>query len=122
MRLHHAYFTIPSDGADVLRHFYGDLLGLPEIPKAEVLAAMPLIWFAVGDDHLHFCLDDTWDVGHKDHHVALLFDDLDPVLERLRSAGHEISQAPTFQDYGYTRFYVRDPWNRRVEMITPLVK
>jgi catechol 2,3-dioxygenase-like lactoylglutathione lyase family enzyme len=119
MRLHHAYFTIPSDGADALRHFYGDLLGLPEIPKAEILT-MPLIWFAVGDDHLHFCLDDTWDVGHPDHHLALLFEDLDPVLDRLRGEGYEIGQLPSFEDYGYKRFYVRDPWGHRVEMITPL--
>lgn len=120
MRLHHAYHTIPASGAADLRHFYSDLLGLKEIPKARVLADRALIWFEVGEDHLHFCLDDTWEKGHGDHHVALLFEEIDPVLARLRGEGLEVFQNSSFDDYGYKRFYTYDPFGRQVEMITPL--
>jgi catechol 2,3-dioxygenase-like lactoylglutathione lyase family enzyme len=121
MRLHHAYHTVPADGAAALRHFYGDLLGLQEIPKADILAEMPLIWFAVGDDHLHFCLNEAWERGHVDHHIALLIEDPEPVLARLRAAGVEIHDKDPFRDYGYTRCYVYDPFGRQVEVISPLV-
>ena len=120
MRLHHSYHTIPATGADPLRHFYGDLLGLPEIPKARILTDVPVIWFGVGEDHLHFRLDDTWERGHIDHHIALLIEDLPPVLDRLQKAGLEIHQKEDFDDYRYKRYYVIDPFGRQVEMITPL--
>jgi catechol 2,3-dioxygenase-like lactoylglutathione lyase family enzyme len=120
MRLHHCFHTIPTSGAADLRHFYSDLMGLPEIPKARILEGMPLIWFGVGDDHLHFCLDDSWERGHDTHHIALLIEDLPPVLDRLRGAGLEIHQKDDFDDYRYKRYYVIDPFGRQVEMITPL--
>ena len=120
MRLHHSYNTIPTSGAAELRHFYSELLGLQEIPVARILAGRPLIWFQVGDDHLHFCLDDTWERGHPDHHIALLMEDLTPVLDRLRGAGLEVHENLAFDDYGYTRYYVFDPFGRQVEMITPI--
>jgi catechol 2,3-dioxygenase-like lactoylglutathione lyase family enzyme len=120
MRLHHAFHTVPVAGAPELRHFYADLLGLVEIPRADVLADMPLIWFKVGEDHLHFRLDDGWERGRRDHHIAIMFDDLTPVLQRLRDDGYEINQLPSFQDYGYKRYYVYDPFGRQVEMITSL--
>ena len=121
MRLHHAYHTVPADGAGALRHFYGDLLGLPEIPKASILKDSPLIWFQVGDDHLHFCLDATWERGHDDHHIALEVEDPEPLLARLRAAGLEIHAKDPFDDYGYTRCYVYDPFGRQVEMISPFI-
>jgi catechol 2,3-dioxygenase-like lactoylglutathione lyase family enzyme len=120
MRLHHAYHTVPADGAAALRQFYGELLGLPEIPKASILADSPLIWFAVGEDHLHFCLNKDWERGHIDHHIALYVEDVEPVLARLRAAGLEIYDKEPFHDYGYTRHYVYDPFGRQVEMISPL--
>jgi uncharacterized glyoxalase superfamily protein PhnB len=49
-----------------------------------------------------------------------MFDDLTPVLQRLRDDGYEINQLPSFQDYGYKRYYVYDPFGRQVEMITSL--
>ena len=120
MRLHHTFHTIPSSGAADLRHFYGDLLGLPEIPPARELEGMPLIWFQVGDSHLHFRLDDAWERGHEAHHVALHSDDLGPMFERLRAEGIAIVPNVGFQEYGYRRFYVHDPFGRQVELIEPL--
>jgi catechol 2,3-dioxygenase-like lactoylglutathione lyase family enzyme len=120
MRLHHVFHTVPVKGAPLLRHFYSELLGLSEIQRAEVLTDLPLIWFQVGEDHLHFRLDDEWERGRRDHHIAILFDDLPPVLLRLQDDGYEINELPSFQDYGYKRFYVYDPFGRQVEMITNL--
>jgi catechol 2,3-dioxygenase-like lactoylglutathione lyase family enzyme len=120
MRLHHVFHTVPVAGVPRLRHFYSDLLGLPEIPKAAALAEQPLVWFQVGEDHLHFRLDDTWERGRPDHHIAILFDDLTPVLERLSDEGYQINQLQSFEDYKYKRYYVIDPFGRQVEMITGL--
>ncbi len=120
MRIHHTFHTVPSARAGELRHFYGELLGLPEISKSSVLTDRELVWFQVGEDHLHFGLDDTWERGHSSHHIALWFEDLRPVLERLRAAGYQINQLPSFPDYKYRRFYVQDPFDRQVEMVTPL--
>lgn len=120
MRLHHVYHSVPVSGLPALRRFYTDLLGLPEIPKAAALGDAPLIWFQVGEDHLHFRLDDAWERGRPDHHVAIMFDDLTPVLQRLEAGGYDVQQAPSFEDYGYKRYYVTDPFGRRVELLTKL--
>jgi len=37
MRLSHVTVTMPPGNEDKARHFYGQLLGLPEIPNAAVL-------------------------------------------------------------------------------------
>jgi catechol 2,3-dioxygenase-like lactoylglutathione lyase family enzyme len=120
MRLHHAYQTVPVAGLAQLRHFYAGLLGLPEIPKAAALGDAPLIWFKVGEDHLHFRLDDSWERGRPDHHLAFVFDDLTPVLQRLKADGYDVQQEPSFEDYGYQRYYVTDPFGRRLELMTGL--
>jgi catechol 2,3-dioxygenase-like lactoylglutathione lyase family enzyme len=120
MRLHHAYHTVPADGAGALRHFYGDLLGLKEIPKASILSELPLIWFEVGETHLHFCLDSSWERGHVDHHIALYVEAPESIVARLRGEGLEVHEKPSFTDYGYARCYVYDPFGRQVELISPL--
>jgi catechol 2,3-dioxygenase-like lactoylglutathione lyase family enzyme len=120
VRLHHVFHTVPSDRVRELRTFYSDVLGLPEIAKSTALGDMNVIWFAVGEDHLHFGVDDNWDRGHPGHHIALWFEDLRPVLARLREAGYEITRLDDFPDYRYRRLYTNDPFGRRIEMVTPL--
>jgi catechol 2,3-dioxygenase-like lactoylglutathione lyase family enzyme len=46
--LHHVQISCPAGAEDDLRAFYGDLLGLPEIPKPPVLAVRGGVWFRVG--------------------------------------------------------------------------
>ncbi|HXT34598.1 MAG TPA: VOC family protein [Chloroflexota bacterium] len=120
MRLHHVFHTVPAARVGELRHFYSELLGLPEIAKSSALRDMDVVWFAVGDDHLHFGLDDSWDRGHPAHHIALWYEDVRPVLDRLRAAGLEVNELASFPDYRYRRLYTDDPFGRRVELVTPL--
>jgi len=120
VRLHHVFHTVPSDRVRELRTFYSDVLGLPEIAKSTALGEMNVVWFAVGEDHLHFGIDDNWDRGHPAHHIALWFEDLRPVLARLQEAGYEIARLDDFPDYRYRRLYTNDPFGRRIEMVTPL--
>ena len=120
MRLHHTFHTIPFDRVGELRQFYSGVLGLPEIPKSVALGDMNVVWFGVGEDHLHFGIDDTWELGHAAHHIAIWFEDLRPVLARLNEAGYEINRLDDFPDYKYRRLYTNDPFGRRIEMVTSL--
>src|SRR3954471_6235123 len=44
--------------------------------------------------------------------------DLDAVLERARSAGHEIVHGPIVESWGVRRFFVRDPSGHIINVMT----
>ena len=46
--LHHVQLAAPRGSEDVLRAFYGELLGMTEVPKPPVLAARGGAWFRAG--------------------------------------------------------------------------
>jgi hypothetical protein len=47
--LDHVQLACPTGSEDTLRHFYGEVLGMTELPKPPVLAARaPVLW----DDNL----------------------------------------------------------------------
>jgi PhnB protein len=48
-------------------------------------------------------------VGHETVGIYVIVDDVDATFERARSAGAEIKEEPTDQEYGERRFTARDP-------------
>ena len=44
--IHHVQIACPAGTEDLLRGFYGDLVGMPEIPKPAALAVRGGVWFA----------------------------------------------------------------------------
>jgi catechol 2,3-dioxygenase-like lactoylglutathione lyase family enzyme len=116
--LDHAFLTIPEDGEQEARRFYTGLLGLDEIPKPEGLAESNGVWFQAGGQELHLGCDD----GHaptKRPHPGFRVESvttLDEFARKLEATGAEVQWDDRIE--GRKRFYVRDPFGNRVELLT----
>lgn len=72
------------------RAFFGDVLGMTDIDKPPGLAARGGAWFRAGGVELHLGVKDDFRPAAKAH-PGILVDDLDHLVERLRTAGQDIS-------------------------------
>jgi catechol 2,3-dioxygenase-like lactoylglutathione lyase family enzyme len=114
--LDHVQIAAPPGSEPAARHFFGDLLGLPELPKPAPLSARGGCWFALGDRQLHIGVDPDFAPARKAH-VALRVDpaELADLAGRLSAAGAPITYdtaLPTER-----RFYSADPWGNRIEFL-----
>ncbi len=114
--IHHCQLAIPAGREDEARAFYAGVLGMAELPKPPELAARGGVWFRAGTAELHLGVEDGFRPARKAH-PALLVDDLDAVVGRLRAAG--FAAEPDDLLPGYRRCYVADPFGNRVELLTP---
>jgi uncharacterized damage-inducible protein DinB/catechol 2,3-dioxygenase-like lactoylglutathione lyase family enzyme len=114
--LHHVQVAIPAEGEERVRHFYGDLLGFHEVPKPENLRHRGGVWFAAGPLQLHFGVDPNFQPAEKAH-VAYHVSGLTELRDRLASAGYQPMDDEPLP--GYKRFYVKDPFGNRLEILVP---
>jgi catechol 2,3-dioxygenase-like lactoylglutathione lyase family enzyme len=117
-RLQHAAVTFPPGSEAALRGFYGDVLGLAEMPVPAEVAQHGWIWFATDDDgvELHLIPDDRAPDPARRHHFCLQVGSLDEVRERLLAAGAE-ARAPGSRISGRERLFTRDPVGNLVECV-----
>ena len=80
-------FPVGEDAA--IRRFYGEVLGIPEMPVPDEVAHHGWIWFATSDEgvELHFIPHAVAPDPERIHHFCLQVDDLAAVRERLVAAG-----------------------------------
>jgi len=117
--LDHSFLTIPTGREDESRRFYGELLGLEEIPKPSSLGT-PGVWFRAGGQELHLGAYDEHEAPNRPHpgFRAGSVTDLEKLAHRLAENGHEVSWDDRIE--GRKRFYVRDPFGNRVELLADL--
>jgi len=110
----HVQVAAPPGGEDDARAFYGDVLGLAELPKPERLRPRGGVWFAVGDEQLHVGIEDPFAPARKAHPALALprAGDLRALADRVVAAGHEVQ-------WDGPRFYVADPFGNRLELLAP---
>lgn len=113
-RIDHVQVAAPAGGEGAARAFYGDLLGLPELPKPERLRARGGVWFAVGDQELHVGIEEPFAPARKGHPALAVprAGDLSALGARLEAAGCAVT-------WDGPRFYVEDPFGNRVEVLAP---
>lgn len=115
--LDHAFITIPSGGEEDARRFYGELLGLDEIAKPEGLSESPGVWFRAGGQELHLGSDDRHEATKRPHPGFRVesVTALEELAQRVEAAGLEAKWDDRIE--GRRRFYVRDPFGNRVELL-----
>ena len=113
--LHHVQVGCPRDSEAATRHFYGDLIGLTEVPKPPELARRGGVWFRGEGYELHVGVEEGFQPARKAH-PAFLVSDGETLAERLAEAGADISWDSAFP--GYRRFHTHDPHGNRVEILT----
>ncbi|HEY8774532.1 MAG TPA: VOC family protein [Gaiellaceae bacterium] len=112
--LDHVQIAAPSGCEEEARRFFGELLGLPELPKPEPLAARGGAWFQVGAQELHVGVEAEFEPARKAH-PAFAVDDVDALAARLEAAGIEVRWDGELP--GVHRFYAADPWGNRLEFL-----
>jgi catechol 2,3-dioxygenase-like lactoylglutathione lyase family enzyme len=111
----HVQLAMPRGGEAAARRFYGELLGLTEVPKPAALAARGGCWFESGDVKIHVGVEDDFRPARKAH-PALRCRDYAGLLARLAAAGVEVRDATDVP--GVARCHVDDPFGNRIELVT----
>jgi len=115
-KLHHVNVTVPRSLEMAAKHFYGEVMGLTEVPKPVESKGRGGAWYQLGPMQLHLSLEDGLGADClSKRHVCYTVSDLDQAERKFREAGVEIlpDDIPT---PGWTRFYVRDPGGNRLEI------
>lgn len=112
----HVQVAAPRGCEEEARHFYGEVLGLVEVPKPERLRRRGGVWFAIGNHQLHVGVDESFVPARKAHPaLRVTAGGLDDVASRIRAAGQMVIWD---EDLPSTRrFYTEDPWGNRLEVV-----
>jgi catechol 2,3-dioxygenase-like lactoylglutathione lyase family enzyme len=95
------------------RRFYSDLLGLKEIAKPRTFD-FTVVWFDLGNQHLHLLLKDRPDTISP-RHFALRVSDAGSARAHFRDQGIAIQETTPIP--GADRFFIQDPDGNRIEII-----
>jgi catechol 2,3-dioxygenase-like lactoylglutathione lyase family enzyme len=116
LRLHHVQLAAPRGSEEALRHFYGKVLGMTEVPKPPVLAARGGAWFRCGAVELHLGIEEDFRPARKAH-PGIVVADIDALVRRLGEHGLGVEWDDNFP--GFRRCYVADPHGNRLEFLQP---
>jgi catechol 2,3-dioxygenase-like lactoylglutathione lyase family enzyme len=108
---------MPPGGDDDARAFYGEVLGMREIPKPEGLAAMTVVWFAANEegDEVHVFQEENIGPNSAAQHLCLEVDDIEGYKTRLGDRGYDFQIPETI--HNRPRLFVRDPFDNLLELV-----
>ena len=112
-RLNHFQICIPFGEEDKARKFYGELLGLREIPKPLPVLKNGGMWFEIADIQLHIGVEEM--ASPSKRHPAFEVEDVVAVRSFLESHGVRTCDEPVLD--GITRFSFYDPFDNRIELM-----
>ncbi|MCI3931202.1 VOC family protein [Streptomyces sp. AN091965] len=112
----HVQLAAPPGSEPVLRAFYGDVLGMTEVPKPPGLAGRGGCWFRAGAVQLHVGVEDGFRPARKAH-PGLRVTGIDAYAARLVARGVGVVWDDALP--GHRRFYAHDPAGNRLEFLEP---
>lgn len=113
--LHHVNVTVPSELEHQTKQFYGDVLGLKQVPKPS--GSRPSgAWYQIGANQLHLSVENENRGPLSSRHICFAVSDLKAAETKFREAGVEIIPDPRPVE-GNARFYVRDPGGNLLEIV-----
>lgn len=112
--IHHAQLAFPAGAEGQIRHFYGALLCLPEVPHPVGRA----LRFAAGPQRIELVPTESWAPAPAVSHLAFEVEDLPALRSRLLDA--ELPLVENRALPGYLRFYVKDPAGNQLEFLQPV--
>lgn len=113
--LDHVQVAAPAGCEDDARRFYGELLGLEELPRPESLAGRGGVWFRLGEQELHVGVERDFRPSRKAH-PAFVVDELAALRLRLHDAGVETRNDVALPGVA-DRLHVEDPFGNRLELL-----
>lgn len=115
--LDHVQLAAPPGSEPALRAYYGEALGMTEIPKPAALAAGGGLWFGCGPVQLHLGIEPGFRPSRKAH-PGLRVIDIHTFATRLTAHGAPVLWNEELP--GYRRFYSEDPVGNRLEFLEPI--
>jgi catechol 2,3-dioxygenase-like lactoylglutathione lyase family enzyme len=112
--LDHVQLAAPEGCEEEARRFFHHLLGMPEVPKPELLRKRGGVWFQCGPQTIHIGVETPFSPAKKAH-PAFLIQHLDALQARLAQAGVEVRVSEEIP--GVKRFFVDDPFGNRLEFM-----
>lgn len=115
-RLQHTSVPMSPNGADRARAFYGEALGLPEIPPPRELGHLAVVWFRVGTDgqEIHCFTEASGLTAVPAQHLCFQVADLAALRRRLEARDIPIEEAEAIRNR--PRCFVRDPFGNLIEL------
>jgi catechol 2,3-dioxygenase-like lactoylglutathione lyase family enzyme len=114
--LDHVQLAAPPGCEAAARRFYGDVLGLVELPKPPALRGRGGVWFALGPGELHIGVEEDFAPARKAHPgLRVGPGELDALAARVAAAGAPVTWDDALP--GIRRFYTQDPWGNRLELL-----
>jgi catechol 2,3-dioxygenase-like lactoylglutathione lyase family enzyme len=115
IRFNHVNVTVPSALETAAKHFYGVVVGLPEIPKPAGTRQNMGAWYQLGEMQLHLSVEEGVQNHLSDRHVCYQVSDAAAASSEFRNAGVKIISDPR-PVAGQSRFFVRDPGGNMIEV------
>jgi catechol 2,3-dioxygenase-like lactoylglutathione lyase family enzyme len=113
----HVQLAAPPGCEAEARRFFGELLGLRELPKPAPLAVRGGLWFQCGAQQIHIGIEKDFRAAKKAHPAIRLTDEasVEALKTRLHTAGVATRDDPEIDDS--SRFFADDPWGNRLEFV-----
>ncbi|MCG1022919.1 VOC family protein [Sutcliffiella horikoshii] len=115
--MHHVSLAVKD--VKEAKHFYGTLLGLPELERPDF--DFPGAWYQVGNSQLHLIQNKQAEtlrgenkIDSRDGHFAIRVDDYYQTVEFLQGKGIEIVEKPHSKS-GFAQIFCMDPSNNLIE-------
>jgi catechol 2,3-dioxygenase-like lactoylglutathione lyase family enzyme len=112
--LHHIQIAIPEGGEPAARRFYGEVLGMTEVSKPEVLQGRGGLWFEAGSVRLHLGVEVAFSAAKKAH-PGLQVASLAKTEAWLEAKAIRFRRDQDLPDI--RRIYVDDPFGNRIELL-----
>lgn len=121
MQIHHVQVSCAPGGEDAQRRFYGDALGITEVPKPATLAGRGGCWFRGEGAEVHVGVEADFAPQRKAHPAFVLADRaaLDAQAQSVTRAGFDVDWTERDTFPGMYRFHTRDGAGNRVEILAP---
>ncbi|MDQ2936263.1 MAG: VOC family protein [Acidobacteriota bacterium] len=119
--INHVNVTVPAAFELAAKQFYGDVLGLRQIPKPEGPRKNVGAWYEIEGLQLHLSIEDGAQNRVSDRHVCYQVADIASAKLHLQTAGIEVipDDDPV---RGWSRFFARDPGGNLIEVTQGVVK
>ncbi len=114
LTLDHIQLAMPQGEEDDARTFYGEVLGLEELAKPDLLKSKGGVWFSLGAHQLHLGVETPFSPAKKAH-PAFLVEDLDELAKRLERTGFLLSWDEAIPSI--RRFHTHDVFGNRLEFL-----
>jgi catechol 2,3-dioxygenase-like lactoylglutathione lyase family enzyme len=112
--VNHVQLAIPADGEEKCRAFWGDILGLTEVPKPPALAPRGGCWFDGPGFQVHLGVEADFRPARKAH-PGFEVRGLTELAELLAMHGCDITWSDEVP--GQERFHTADPFGNRIEFL-----